>query len=307
MDDTPLVSICCLTFNHEPFIRQCLDGFVMQETTFEVEILIHDDASTDKTADIIREYAAKYDSIFPIFETENKYSNGYKGKMDIVFNYARARGKYIASCEGDDYWTDPHKLQKQVDFMEAHPEYSVCFHRCQHLNTYNGKITNDRCGRLFRQEQDGREISADMALRNWITQPLTMLFRAECFNPNWQKQYKYYRDMHEIFHLLSVGKGYLFAFIGGVYRYHAGGIHSMISNEQYCITSLPIDEEFYRINPTPTAKRNFLFTLQECINFYSSSDKRKTLHYILTYFKVSRNLRMLAKQSLRLIKHTTHA
>lgn len=308
MSETPLVSICCLAFNHEPFIRQCLDGFLMQETTFGIEILIHDDASTDNTADIIRAYADKYpDIIFPIYETENKYSHGFKGKMDIVFNYSRARGKYIASCEGDDYWTDPHKLQKQVDFMESHPEYSVCFHRCQHLNTYNGAMTDDRCGRLFRDGKEGIDITADRSLGNWITQPLTMLFRKDCFDPNWQKQYKYYRDMHEIYHLLSVGKGYLFSFVGGVYRYHAGGIHSMISNEQYCTTALPIDEEFYRINRTRAAKRNYLFTLQDCIKYYTSTDKWKALGYILKHFKVSHDLHLAYKEIIRLFKHATNA
>ena len=308
MTATPLVSICCLTYNHEPFIRQCLDGFLMQNTDFGVEILIHDDASTDNTPGILKEYADRYpDKIFPLFETENKYSHGYKGRMDIVFNYARAKGKYIATCEGDDYWTDPDKLQKQVNFMEAHPEYSVCFHRCQHLNTYNGHLTNDHCGRLFKDGQEGIEITADKSLRNWITQPLTMLFRTSCFSPEWQKQYKHYRDMHEIYHLLCTGKGYLFAFIGGVYRYHAGGIHSMLSNEQYCSTSLPIDEEFYRLNPIPAAKRNYLFTLRECIKLYSRTNKWKALHYIFTHLRVSHNLRLFAKQILRLFKHPTHA
>ena len=308
MPDTPLVSICCLTFNHEAFVRQCLDGFLMQKTDFEIEILIHDDASTDNTQSILREYESKYpDKIFPLYETENKYSNGYKGRMDIVFNYARARGKYIASCEGDDYWTDPQKLQKQVDFMESHPEYSVCFHRCQHLNTYSGDITDDHCGRLIPAGQEGIDITADMALSDWITQPLTMLFRKECFSPEWQKKYKYYRDMHEIYHLLNAGKGYLFNFIGGVYRYHSGGIHSMITREQYCITSLPIDEEFYHINHTPAAKRNYLYTLRDCINFYSTTKKSKALGYIVKHFAVSHNLHTLAKQLFILLNSTLNS
>ena len=303
MSDTPLVSICCLTFNHEAFIRECLDGFLMQQTSFGVEILIHDDASTDNTADIIREYEAKYpDRIFPLYENENKYSHGYKGRMDIVFNYARARGKYIASCEGDDYWTDPLKLQKQVNFMEEHPEYSVCFHRCRHLNTYTGDIADDHCSRLIPNGEDGIDISADMAMRSWITQPLTMLFREECFSPEWQKKYSHYRDMHEIYHLLNAGKGRLFAFIGGVYRYHSGGIHSMISTEQYCTTSLPIDEEFYRVNRTPAAKRNYLYTLRDCIYYYSSNNKCKAFGYIFKHLTLSHNIHLFVKQTLRLLQ-----
>ena len=110
---SPLVSITCLTYNHAPYLRQCLDGFVMQKTSFPIEILIYDDASEDGTQDIIREYERKYpDLIKPIYQTENQYSKGVK--VEFVYNYPRAKGKYIAFCEGDDYWTDPNKLQKQI-------------------------------------------------------------------------------------------------------------------------------------------------------------------------------------------------
>lgn len=114
----PLVSISCITYNHAPFIRECLDGFLMQQTNFPFEILIHDDASTDGTKEIIEEYVDKYsDLIFPIYQTENQYTQGVRGMM-ARFNFPRAKGKYIALCEGDDYWTDPLKLQKQVNLME---------------------------------------------------------------------------------------------------------------------------------------------------------------------------------------------
>ena len=120
----PLVSICCLAYNHEAYIRQCLDGFMMQKTTFPIEILIHDDASTDNTADIIREYEKKYPTIIkPIYQVENQYSKGVR--VGVVYNLSRVRGKYVALCEGDDYWIDPLKLQKQVDFLEGHPEYTL--------------------------------------------------------------------------------------------------------------------------------------------------------------------------------------
>ncbi len=120
---TPLVAIKCTVYNHEPFLRECLDGFVMQQTDFPFVAVVHDDASTDKSADIIREYVAKYpDIIQPYYETENQYS---KGTLSQVMNEAvdATGAKYIALCEGDDYWTDPHKLQKQVDFLESHPDY----------------------------------------------------------------------------------------------------------------------------------------------------------------------------------------
>ena len=125
-NDDIMVSILTLAYNHEPYIRQCLDGIVMQRTNFRFELLIHDDASTDETANIIREYEKKYpDIIKPIFQKENQYSK--KVPIGATYLYPRAKGKYIALCEGDDYWTDPYKLQKQVDFLENHPEYSLIY------------------------------------------------------------------------------------------------------------------------------------------------------------------------------------
>ncbi len=122
--DNLLVSICCLTYNHKNYIIQALDSFLQQKTNFEFEILIHDDASKDGTMDIIREYEVKYLNIIkPLYEKENQWVKGRRGSA--VFNFPRARGKYIALCEGDDHWTDPLKLQKQVDFLESNRDYAM--------------------------------------------------------------------------------------------------------------------------------------------------------------------------------------
>lgn len=121
-----MVSVKCLVYNHENYLRECLEGIVMQKTNFRFEIVVHDDASTDKSPEIIREYAEKYPEIIkPIIETENQYSKK-DGSLTRVVN-AACIGKYVASCEGDDYWIDPFKLQKQYDWMEAHEDYSYCW------------------------------------------------------------------------------------------------------------------------------------------------------------------------------------
>lgn len=127
MDKTqePLVSICCITYNHEKYIRDAIESFLMQETDFPFEIIIHDDASTDRTAEIIREYEKKYpDLIKPIYQTENQYSKGVRVSL---LTYKKSKGKYIAFCEGDDYWTDALKLQKQVTFLEENPDYVITY------------------------------------------------------------------------------------------------------------------------------------------------------------------------------------
>lgn len=127
------VSVICLAYNHEKYIRETLEGFIFQKTNFAFEVIIHDDASTDSTAAIIREYVKKYpDIIIPIFQSENQYSQ----KTPIMRTYIKPllRGKYIALCEGDDYWTDDKKLQKQFEIMENNAECSMCTHTILQIN-----------------------------------------------------------------------------------------------------------------------------------------------------------------------------
>ena len=122
----PLVSICCVTYNHADTIAQTLDSFLAQRADVPVEVLVHDDASTDGTVEILRQYAGQFpDVVKPLFETENQYRKGTA--MDATFNFPRATGEYIALCEGDDFWSDPHKLQKQIACLQAHPGCTFCF------------------------------------------------------------------------------------------------------------------------------------------------------------------------------------
>jgi glycosyltransferase involved in cell wall biosynthesis len=120
----PIASICCTAYNHEQFIEKTLEGFLIQKTDFVFEIIIHDDASTDKTPNIIRKYEKKYPKLIKaIYQKENKFSIGLKPMAGFVI--PRATGKYIAICEGDDFWIKDNKLQKQVDFLETNPEYGM--------------------------------------------------------------------------------------------------------------------------------------------------------------------------------------
>jgi len=174
MDSTqksePLVSISCITFNHVNYIEKALNGFLMQKTNFNFEVLIHDDASTDGTEDIIRNFERRCPSIIkPLYEETNQWVKGRKGSA--VFNFPRAKGKYIALCEGDDYWTDPLKLQKQVDFLEANEDYNICFHNVE---------LYDETDRKFKEDTITREVSKttdvlDLARGNYIHTPSVVL------------------------------------------------------------------------------------------------------------------------------------
>ena len=147
-DSEIVVSINTLTYNHEKYIAQCIEGVLSQKTNFAFELLIHDDASTDKTADIIREYEKKYPLIVkPIYQTENQWSKGIKNS--VTYQYPRAKGKYIALCEGDDYWIDENKLQMQVDFLENNPEYGMCYTKAKQYNQSMQKFIKKSIGADF--------------------------------------------------------------------------------------------------------------------------------------------------------------
>ena len=217
-----MVSIRCLVYNHEPFLRQCLDGFVMQQTNFRFEAIVHDDASTDGSAAIIREYAAKFpDIIKPIYETENQYSKR-DGSLRRIMN-AHMRGKYVAYCEGDDYWTDPLKLQKQVDFLERHPDYVMCSHRFKIYNQSKQQMGDDWHD----------DVTAPFSYNlnslihdNRYHTPATVVYRYEAFCMEEYEKYKNAKDATLYFYLLKKGKGYMMPEQMAVYREHSGGVWS---------------------------------------------------------------------------------
>ena len=223
-----IVSISCITYNHAPYIRDCLDGFLMQKTTFPFEILINDDCSTDGTKEIIEEYAAKYpDIIFPMFQTENQYSKGIRAMM-VRFNFPRSRGKYLALCEGDDFWTDPLKLQKQVDFLEANTDFSICFHNMKIVNESNPstiEFTNSK-------DKDSVTNILNIASKGNYIHTASVVYRKpnEGF-PNWLLDLPIGDYALHLF-TAQFGKIKFLDELMGVYRIHEGGIWGSFSKEK---------------------------------------------------------------------------
>lgn len=217
----PLVSICCLAYNHEPYIEDSLEGFLIQRTNFPFEILIHDDASTDRTADIIREHEKKYPDIFVcIYQKDNQYSKGTKILLKYVF--PRARGKYVAFCEGDDYWTDPMKLQKQVATLDKHANVFICGHWANIIDEYGNQ--NGTYGKTCPER-----FSIRHSLKGTVLHPNSWLFRSI----DWQHQKNYELvtrlpagDDPMMLLLLSRGEGFCLKEVCSVYRIHKGGTWS---------------------------------------------------------------------------------
>lgn len=227
---TPLVSIHCLVYNHAPYLKDCLEGFVMQKTDFPFEAIVHDDASTDDSAAIILEYAEKYpDIIKPIIERENQYSKK-DGSLGRIMS-AHMRGKYVAMCEGDDYWTSPNKLQSQVDFMENHPEFSL---------TCTDAVVRGVDGDLnwIRYSKDCEIPMKDLIEKRgaWIY-TASMLYRNDLMSdyPDYAKRC-HVGDFPLAIHLGIKGKVYFFADKMVTYRYMTPGSWSATTR---------IDESFY--------------------------------------------------------------
>ena len=276
-----LVAIHCLVYNHELYLRQCLDGFVMQKTNFRFVAVVHDDVSTDKSADIIREYAEKYpDIIKPIFETENQWSK-HDGSIDRVMHDVidELGTKYVAMCEGDDYWTDSYKLQKQVDFLEEHPDYSLCCHGYSILNAGDGTI---------KERKDGLSEGTVLGITftnvdNWkyrYTSTLTLVYRQDISKQIPELSlFRYFRDAHRHYYLLKYGKGYYMPFVGAVYRDHGNGEFSSLSSLQKDLIHIWIYDELYEHNPEDTNLASYLVELieeQEKIFIWLVRDKKWT-------------------------------
>lgn len=290
-----IVSISCITYNHAPFIRQCLDGFLSQKCNFSFEVLIHDDASTDGTSEIICEYQKKFPQIIkPIIQEENQYSQGVRS-IGGRFNVTRANGKYIAMCEGDDYWTDSLKLQKQVDFLEANSEYFACFHH-RKVEISRG-IVIDR--KIKNKDFKRDETLVSGAIIETSIPTLSLLMR---------------NDLNEYLRLNSSniiggdvllrafistkGKVKYLNFYGGVYRLHEGGVFSSLSRIEAFNKGIDTREKILKILPNVNRKAIFRSMLK--IQFLKS-------RYLFIERKINRDFMIsICKQFIYFIKYLSN-
>ncbi|THF51607.1 glycosyltransferase [Flavobacterium supellecticarium] len=219
----PLVSILCDTFKHEAYLSDALEGFLSQKTNFPFEIIVHEDASPDGTPALLKEFESRYPLLIkPIYQKENQFSKiGTRGIWGET-TFPRARGKYIALCEGDDYWIDPYKLQKQVDFLETNPDYVITW-----TNYWNKKGEELWSNDFTETLPPIHTIDFDNLFVPYCTLTLTSLFRRSAVNPQDFTNFQYVKDNTLYGLVLCHGKGAFLNFQGGVYRWHMGGIYSL--------------------------------------------------------------------------------
>lgn len=228
----PLLIIKCITYNHEPYIRDTLEGFVMQKTDFPFVAVVHDDASTDGTVEIIRKYVERYpDIILPIYEEENQYSKRDGSLTRIMDDAIKSTGaKYVAICEGDDYWIDPLKLQKQVDFMESHPEYSMSVTNYWFWDCRSGE-------QILRLEENDRDIEMEELIMksDRCCATASMLMRSELYKNRGDKTKGIYvGDYPLCIYMRYQGRVRLLGKdITCVYRYHSLGSWTATTSKSY--------------------------------------------------------------------------
>lgn len=225
-----IVSICCLTFNHAEFIEDAINGFLIQETNFAFEVLIHDDASTDNTAEIIKQYAEQYPNIiFPLYQQENTYSKGY---ATFLFNALRVKGKYIALCEGDDFWFNKSKLQIQVDFLEKNPNVVMCGHDVTQIFPDNKVLLKSELklskNKMYSQNRIALGFNLPSKSAVWRSD-LPCLGSRMPFSDTFL--FSYYGNF---------GKAYNFKESMAAYRIHDGGIWSGINSDKQVTESFSV-------------------------------------------------------------------
>ena len=269
----PLVSICCIAYNQRPYIQECLEGLINQSTSFEFEILVHDDASNDGTAEIIENYQRKYPKIIkPIFQVENLYSKGVGITRDL--NFPRANGKYIALCEGDDYWIDDFKLQKQVDFLERNPDYGG-------VSTNNRWFFQDTNEYRDSRLPEGPIKFEDLCKSNVINSQTVLFHKSFAQNLQWMDGLKI-GDWAIHLKVTSEKPYYRLPDITAVYRVHNAGVHSTLDEGQKIYNMIKVLEAFYKNFKLGTeevliVRKSLLFLIEKLITlrFGDSSEARR--------------------------------
>lgn len=300
----PIVIVWCLTYNQKDFIRDALNGFVMQQTNFPFEVVVHDDASTDGTTDIIMEFAERYPEIIkPMIEVENQWQKGGLKHIISIMNSKHRRGKYISFCEGDDYWTDSHKLQRQVDFLESHPDYSMCFHSAKKKYETNATAWID-CENIQDKDYDATDIFI-----NWTVPTASVLCRKEAMDFYANLKHPERIQNYDIFIILScamVGKLRGMQKQMSVYRIQGDGltynqealVHCRMNNPDHFIA---LKENFPIVDSKPVDDTISKVYFERAMIQSSLKDRMKDLRASFIYHP-ARCMRMICNQVLKEVK-----
>lgn len=316
------VRIQCMTYNQAPYIEDAMNGFCMQQTDFPFLAVVVDDASTDGEPEVIKNYLAEHfdneaidlptpaetDEYVRMFARHKENKNCYFLVMFLKYNhYSIKKAKltsvadlirpipYIALCEGDDYWTDPLKLQKQVDFLEGHPDFSLCCHPFKVYNQNDGTWDDRHIkDRLFEEHPSGFSFNNAQNMNGWFTVTLTMMYRKGLVVGSELSKYRYRCDVHQAYHLLQKGSGYCLPFIGGVYRKCDTGVYSSLDENETLKRWCRIRGELLRINLLDKDLRDYVYNgiKKQLVNQKICREQFDVVRMVLKSFRKTEGLGM---------------
>lgn len=221
---TPMVSVAMITYNHARFLKGAIEAILNQKCTFSFDLIIADDASTDSSPEIVKNLIANHPNGSQIKYIRHADNKGITDNLKGVLQ--QCKGKYIATCEGDDVWTNARKLQKQVEFLEEHPNYGLVCGSFDRINHHTGIKDNYvvEYNEPNSLHEDGFEIDLEKFWKKWCTQLLTLVFRRELMDPSFFNTYRYFFDVHLSYQLLQKSKGFYFTEILGLQNIYDGGV-----------------------------------------------------------------------------------
>ena len=308
----PLVSVVVMTYQHATYIRECIDSILSQKTLFPFEIVIGEDGSSDGTREICIEYAEKYLDKIRLFLRDRSLSqfylpDGHVVRFNSLFTREATRGKYIAVCEGDDYWTDDGKLTAQVTEMEGDGSISICSHNYMEYLEEQKIFRKNSSDEVLNSLPEKFSYSyADMPC--WVTQPLTVMHRKEDY-PSSELifSYTYWRDNHVVYYLLKKGKGLFLNSSMGIYRKTGKGIYTSLNAFQAAMIDFKIFQELYDKNPTDRRLRKRLFEISVGLirnaELYKIENGREVAIILICIFKTIRleNVKHLFRRVFKII------
>ncbi len=306
MENKPIISVIMLTYNHAPYLQRAIEGVLMQKTNFSFELIICNDNSPDNSDEVISLFAEKYPNIIRYFNHQKNI--GFVENQR--FSFEKCKGKYIAYCEGDDYWTDENKLQFQYDFLEQNPDFVMTTGRNHLLYNESNQITDDGKEKIF-GDKEYIDYTQETFFKERPTQTFTYLIRKSALDLKWIDIYPNYRDLYYFYHVLAFGKGRAFNKVFGVYRLHDGGVYSSLDIEKKLRTSIGIFKNIKQINNDKRADIQILKDLDLLINKYLYLKEFKTpllnkklYQTIFERFSLSKDIVNLMKNIFKIIKYT---
>ncbi|MGK0307345.1 MAG: glycosyltransferase involved in cell wall biosynthesis [Urechidicola sp.] len=299
----PKVSIVMLSYNHSKTIKKAIEGVLMQTGDFDMEFILANDCSSDNTDEVIKELLENNN--YPSWIKYKKHEDNIGMTTNFIWALSQCKGTYIALCDGDDYWTDPLKLKKQVDFLDQNEQFTFSFTRFHVQENSSQDLKDDKNGHYFKEDDTFVSFDFEKFSKGWYGGLLTIVFKASSFNVESAKKYKYFRDIHLYTELLNKGKGVCLNFFSSVYCIHEGGNYSSATLLERAKTGSKCYQELYSNNKEVNAlKLKYRYFHRSYIKeLIQNKDYRTAFLQALLFGLKMRDISFIKSETKRIIKN----